>query len=63
MFPEDDATRVQRKTIPIREAELEDDLVYDILAGTSPHARHLRIPAVFEPCDENVRQGDHAKEI
>ena len=63
MFSEDDTTGLQSETVSIREAKPEDDLVYDVLSGSSAGPRYLHIPAVFEPRHGNVREGDHAKEV
>jgi len=63
VFSEDDTTGLQNKTVSIREPNPEDDLVYDVLSGSSAGPRYLRIPAVFEPRHGNVREGDHSKEV
>ena len=63
MFSEDDVAGLQSETVPIREAKPKDDLVDDILSGSSAHPRYLLIPAVFKPRHGDVRQGNFAKEV
>ena len=63
VFPEDDPAGMQSKTVPIREAKPEDNLVHDLLTGPTAYPRYLLIPAVLEPCDGDVRQGHGAKEV
>ena len=63
VFSEDNITGLQSETLSIREAKLEDDLVYGVLFGSSARPRYLLIPAVFEPCHGNVREGDHTEEV
>lgn len=63
VFSEDDTTGLQSETVPIREAKSEDDLVYDVLSGSSTGPRYLHITVMFEPRHGNVREGDHAKEV
>ena len=63
MLSEDYITGLQSEALPIRETKPKDDLVHDILSGSSARPRYLLIIAVFEPRHGNVWEGHLAEEV